>query len=333
MVIQNNDVFSFGSLTGTYEKLPLGTYRLKQDKKTDEYYLVKVDDFTIPSKIYGNQVHEERILNTFKHSERNLGCLFVGPRGSGKTISCKSICLKSQMPVIIIDAGFDDLELISFMANPELGPCVIFIDEFDKLYLDDRQVDETIMLQILDGAANYHHLFLLTANSITGLSSALINRPSRIFYRKIYSTVPQDVLNEILDNELKNIKWKNEMLEVLNKFITLTYDVVMSLIKEVNLYDESPLECAKLMNFSTDKLYVEVHQIFPEGKRFLRRTTISENECFEIDVYKSISTTDDYSWITYRWEDCKCIDDGVWEIQDGDVKLMLRRCSTINLLF
>ena len=63
MLIQNNNVFTIGSFTGTYEKLPVGTYRLRQDSRTSEYYLVKVEDFVIPHKLYGDFKSVKRILN------------------------------------------------------------------------------------------------------------------------------------------------------------------------------------------------------------------------------------------------------------------------------
>lgn len=334
MIIQNNEIFSLGSFTGTYNQLPVGTYRLRQSEKTKEYYLIKIDDFKLPKRIYGNTSHEERILNTFKHQERNLGCLFLGERGSGKTLSCKSICIKANLPVIIIDAGFDDVDFISFISNPELGSCIIFIDEFDKIYLEDRNVDESTILQVLDGAANYKHLFLLTANSADNLHNALINRPSRIFYRKIYDTVPDETIEEILENELLNKDWKEEMIKVFDQFNTVTYDIVMSLIKEVNLYNESPLKCAKLMNFCSDELYVKVIQVFKDGtERFIRNRHFNILESIELDIYNSSDWDSDYVWKSFLPNKIKQINKNLWEINEGEIKIRLERTSKINLLF
>ena len=200
-------------------------------------------------------------------------------------MEAKKLCIDSGLPIIIIDAGYDDVELISFLSSPELGSCVIFIDEYEKLY-NNRSADETIMLQILDGACNSHHLFILTVNSMNSFNSNLINRPSRIFYRKTYDGLTESVINEVLDAELINKNWKEEMLSVLGRFSDVTFDILMSLIREVNLYDESPTECAKLMNFSPESIYVEVVQIHEDGtRRECGSATIFDNSTLELRTY------------------------------------------------
>ena len=133
MIIQNNSIYKVGSFTGSYDKLPIGTYRLRQDERTREFFLVKVENFKMPNKLYGDLSHIDRFLNTFKHQNKNLAVLLSGEKGSGKTNDSKLLCIKSGMPVIIIDEVFTDSNLINFLSNPELGSCVVFIDEYEKL--------------------------------------------------------------------------------------------------------------------------------------------------------------------------------------------------------
>ena len=334
MLIQNNNIFTIGSFTGTYETLPVGTYRLRQDARTNEYYLVKVEDFVIPHKLYGNFKSVKRILNSFSVTNKNLAALFVGIKGAGKSIEAKKLCIDSGLPIIIIDAGYDDVELISFLSSPELGSCVIFIDEYEKLY-NNRSADETIMLQILDGACNSHHLFILTVNSMNSFNSNLINRPSRIFYRKTYDGLTEDVINEVLDAELINKNWKEEMLSVLGRFSDVTFDILMSLIREVNLYDESPTECAKLMNFSPESIYVEVVQIHEDGtRRECQSTTIFDNNMIELRTYCSSEKDSDYHWEYYKPELVKRISPTTWELKDDKGHhFIFTKTSKIKFLF
>lgn len=83
MILQDKNTFSVGSLTNTYETLPIGTYRVKFDDRSNSYFLQKTNDFESPAKIYGNMDCVDRVLNTFKDGDKNLSVLLVGLKGSG----------------------------------------------------------------------------------------------------------------------------------------------------------------------------------------------------------------------------------------------------------
>ena len=334
MILQDKNVFSVGSLTNTYDKLPVGTYRVKFDERANAYFLQKTNDFEPPKKIYGNMDCVDRVLNTFKDGDKNLSVLLVGLKGSGKTLTAKQICIKSQLPVLLIDELYEGTDFISFLSSPELGSCVILIDEYEKIYT--RRDGELTMLQILDGACNAKHLFVLTVNEMSNINSNLINRPSRIFYRKIYESIPEDVLIEILDNELVNQNWRSEMMQVFDKFTALSYDIVMSLVKEVNRYDESPIGCAKLMNFTPESVYVSVTQTHPDGvTRMLNSQHLYLSETkHEVCRYENSKSDSDYNWVNLPVKDFKRIDRGVWEYKDefGNT-FTFTKTSFTNLLF
>lgn len=262
MIIQQNNQFMRVDFTGTYDKLPVGTYRLRQDPKTEEYFLVQSEEFVLPNKLYGNFSHVDRIINTFNAGTKNLGVLLIGTKGSGKSIDAKQICIRSGLPVILIDKGTDHPNLISFLASPELGSCVIFIDEYEKLFSEPRDIDETVMLQLLDGATNMKHLFVLTCNESKSFNNNLINRPSRIYYRKVYGSLADETIESVIDSELIYKDRKDELMNVLNRFSDVTFDILMSLIREVNLYNESPEEIIKIMNFSPESVIVKTMQYY-----------------------------------------------------------------------
>ena len=337
MIIQNNNLFHIGSYTGSYDKLPLGTYRLKQDPRSLEYFLQKVEDFILPPRIYGDTKHIDRILNTFNTTNKNLSVLLGGTKGAGKTIDAKQLCIKAGLPVIIIDETYEGSDLISFMASPELGRCVVLIDEYEKLYVSGgRNGNDVTMLQLLDGACNAAHLFILTVNSLHGLNDNLINRPSRIFYRRLYDSVPDSVINEILDVELVNQNWREEILQVFSKFTSITFDIIMALVSEVNRYDESPLECAKMMNFTPQNVFVKKFQIHKDG---IRRDLGNENlsfaeEEFEIRIYDSSKADSDFNWFYVKIKDLVKTSPTSWIYRhvNGDV-IELIKSSPISLLF
>ena len=337
MIIQNNDIYSIGNVTGNYDKLPMGTYRLRFNEMRGEFYLLKIEDFKLPSKLYGDFSICNRVINTFDNTVKNLGVLLTGEKGSGKTITAKKICLSANKPVIVIDECFEQIELISFLADPSIGSCVILIDEYEKLYC--RSCDATIILQLLDGASNSHHLFILTCNQTSDVSSYLLNRPSRIYYRKEYNSVPDDVITEIIDSELINKAFVKEFHDVLNKFSVITYDIIMSLLREVNLYNESPIECAKLMNFVPETILIESIQIFedgtnidatcdsylyPEGKRL---------EVKDYTKYKTSSDLSDYSYKYLEIKDFVRINRDTWEYKKNNLHYIINRKQFKSLLF
>jgi hypothetical protein len=337
MIIQNNAVYSIGNVSGTHDVLPLGTYRLRHNERTDEFYLNKIEDFKLPKKLYGDFSFCDRILNTFENTEKNLGVLLSGEKGSGKTILAKKVCCQSNKPVIVIDECFTSSELISFLADPSIGECVILIDEFEKLYQCND--DCTIILQLLDGAANSHHLFLLTCNQTKNVSDYLLNRPSRIYYRKEYDSIPDDVVAEIIECELLNKSLKKEFNEVLDKMPVVTYDILMSLLKEVNLYNQSPLECAKMMNFVSERTFVVVEQHFKDGT-FLDATYDSyiasdkrQLEVLDLRSGKESGNSNDYTYQYIDMDKFVKLDRQTWEYRQDDNHYIIRKRSNKSLLF
>lgn len=337
MIIQNNDVFSIGNVTGNYNNLPLGTYRLRFNDRLGEFFLVKVEDFILPKKLYGDFSICDRIINTFNTVEKNLGVLLTGERGSGKTLTAKKVCIDSKKPVIIIDECFDQIELISFLANPSIGACVILIDEFEKIYC--RSCDNTIILQLLDGASNSHHLFILTCNKTSDINDYLLNRPSRIYYRKEYDSVPDTVIEEVITYELINKEFKSEIYEVLDKFTTVTYDILISLINEVNLYNQSPIECAKLMNFVPETIYIESVQWFDDGTHIIATddTYFShKNTKIEVKDYTKSKETGDPSDYCYRYLEIKDLirtARDTWEYKKDGLHYVIKKQTFKSLLF
>lgn len=337
MIIQNNDLYSIGNVTGNYDKLPMGTYRLRFNEMTEKFYLLKIEDFKLPSKLYGDFSICDRIVNTFDNTTKNLGVLLTGEKGAGKTLTAKKVCLSANKPVIVIDECFNQIELISFLADPAIGSCVILIDEYEKLYC--QNCDSTIILQLLDGASNSHHLFVLTCNNTSDISSYLLNRPSRIYYRKEYNSVPEDVINEIIECELINKEFVEEIHEVLNKFSVITYDIIMSLLREVNLYNESPLKCAKLMNFVPETVFVEAIQLFEDGTNIdatYDRSLDPNSTKFEVRDYTESKTSKDLNDYRYRYLEIKDfirIDRNTWEYKKNDLHYIISKKTFKSLLF
>ena len=133
-VIQSGTKYSFANITDTFTTLPKGNYLLKFDPR-EGYFLERKDAFILPKKIYGDQSIIKRWMTSWKtNSSKNLGILLAGVKGSGKTITAQKFCMDSDLPVIIINEVFQGSDFIDFITSPKLGECIIFLDEFEKMF-------------------------------------------------------------------------------------------------------------------------------------------------------------------------------------------------------
>lgn len=258
-LIQNGQDFKLANLGALPDKLPLGTYTLQFDDLTKSYYLHQIEDIQLPSKIYGDsEVFADRVCTKYESVDRNLGVLMVGNKGAGKTLTGKLIASRISAPIIIITEGYDDSDFISFITDPTLGNCVIIIDEFEKLY-DPSNADSNKLLSLLDGPYNTHHIFILTVNEFWKVNDMMKNRPSRIHFLKEFTGLEDDVVEQIGLDILENKSYVPELVEVGQKMSECTFDTIVSLCKDCNLYHESPKICVKWMNILIEKAIYEAY--------------------------------------------------------------------------
>lgn len=251
LVNENKILFENGNVN-SISKIPLGVWQLDYNQMKQEFFLNKKEFFKMPEKLYGGVNGDaERFLNTFAKIDSNLGVGLVGLKGSGKSLTAKQTCVLSQdyLPVIIIDechTGSQFNNLISSI-NQE---CIVFIDEFEKIYHSKELQNE--LLSILDGVFMGKKLFLFTSNESSKFSNYLANRPSRIHYLIEYENLNINILEEILDDKLKNKSFKKEFKELYYTIGNMNIDMVFSLIRECNMYNESPKTAVKYLNISLD---------------------------------------------------------------------------------
>jgi hypothetical protein len=266
-IIQNGEKFSFADITGTYDKLPIGNYMLKYSER-EGFFLIKKEQFVMPSKVYGDQSIVNRWLTSWKHnSHKNLGILLTGLKGSGKTITAQKFCIDSNLPVIIISSGFSGSDFVDFITNPKLGECIIFIDEFEKIYSEyDRDNAQHDLLSIMDGNFSTKLIFLLTVNN-ENLNEYLVNRLNRIKYRKSYSDLEFETMEAVINDMLINKSHRESIYEFFEKVNMRTFDLLTNLIKEMNLFNEDAITCGMHLNLRSHAKQYEVFEIF-KGKEF-----------------------------------------------------------------
>ena len=266
-ILKNGNILRIAEIDKTFETLPMGVYNLGCDQKG--FFLTRITDFNLPEKIYGDTSVIDRWLTSYNDKKRNVGVLLSGLKGGGKTITAKLLAIRSNKPVICINEPFSGFEFADFITNPILGDCVIFIDEFEKVYAGSRNAfspenefeGNTSLLSLLDGPYETHHLFIFTVNQST-INSNMINRPSRILYAKRYEGLSEDEIIEITEDKLVEKQFKDDLLRTAKRIFQLSYDILISIIEEVNRFKEPASKCIEYMNLTPKDIRFDCDQWF-----------------------------------------------------------------------
>lgn len=204
--------------------------------------LLKIcDKFTFDFKIYDLGTDEiiKRIKATwnsdyFRHTNKNLGIIFNGLKGTGKTIAAKILCNDFNLPVIIIPKYFDGLQ--DFIQSLEFN-CIVFIDEAEKVFFGGEDIEaSSALLRMIDGVYNNSKkLFILTTNDLS-INENLIDRPSRIRYIKEFTGVTKEAINQIISDKLLDTDLRSKVLEEINSLKFTTIDIIENIISEYNIH-------------------------------------------------------------------------------------------------
>lgn len=260
--VQNGNIYRKTSSNAIIDNIEKGVYYVKRDDYG--FFLEKTNDFKLPSKIYGDTAIVNRWLTSYNHSDKNTGVLLSGLKGSGKTLLSKKLAIDSNLPIIILDTPYSGTEYVSFITSKDFTNVCFFIDEFDKIYDSTKNSGMTSLLSILDGTSNTHNLFIFTCNSIPNnyQYTFLINRPSRIKYKSKYTTLDINVINEVIDDLLENLEYKTDLLNICDAIGQLSFDTLISIIQEMNIFKENATECVSYMNITKENKLFDVEELW-----------------------------------------------------------------------
>lgn len=246
-----------------------GIFRIYEQPQTERLGLEKIDDtFRFDFKIYDLDCEDimSKIIKTwtsdlFRESNKNLGVIFNGIKGTGKTIAAKQLCNRIGLPVIVISKPVDGM--LEFIQSLHFES-IILIDEAEKTFREEQEV----LLKMIDGVYNdMRKLYILTTNKLS-IDENLLGRPGRIRYIKEFSNLSAKAVNDVIDDNLNDISLKDDVLKVVDSLEISTIDILKAIIDECNIMGSVPSDSTlnipkakyKIQIISFDNLELKFHR-------------------------------------------------------------------------
>ena len=240
--INNGGVyFPIPGYSTIYSSPGTGVFQIVVDPDTRRLGLGKISDtFEFNFKIYdlGCEDIFQRVITTwfsdsFIRDGKNLGVIFNGLKGTGKTIAAKLLSNRLGLPVIVVSKPISGLlEFIQSLCFE----CIVLIDEAEKTFDDESET----LLKMIDGVYNNSRkLYLLTTNELT-VDENLLGRPGRIRYIKQFSNLTIKAVNDYIEDNLIDKSLRAQVVRILDKLSISTIDILKSLVEEANIYGDLP---------------------------------------------------------------------------------------------
>lgn len=289
-----------------------GVFRIYVDARTGRIGLEKIaESFIVNFKVYGTEgkAINDHIIHTwnsdvFQKSGKNLGVIFNGLKGTGKTIAAKQLCNRLGLPTIVVSKPVDGLLEFIQALNFEAA---VLIDEAEKTFDEESE----ILLKMIDGVYNHRRkLYILTTNELM-LDDNLIGRPGRIRYVKQFGNLELDVINEVIEDTLEDKSLADGLIKLVNSLEISTIDILKSLIEECNITGRIP--DPKLFNVPLSKLKLRLLRFndLDEGRFEDVEKFIVENKPESMPIEQWIGQrrddgNDDSTWKSFIEKEFKC---------------------------
>lgn len=260
--------------------LPVGNY-IVQLTPSGEFYLKSIDRFERPPKYYGDvESKAARIVETYNSRAKSTGVLLSGIPGSGKTLLAREVCMRcadAGISTVIINEPHNGDKFSSFIASIDMD-CVIFFDEFEKVY--DAE-DQEAVLTVFDGTYTQKKLFLVTVNDVKNLVSPFISRPGRLYYHFRYDGVDREFMVQYVNDHVANVEHRQGLIQLLgNLFVGASFDSMSSLVEEMNRYNEPAPEVMKFMNVQPTSRLTPKFRIESDKFKIVEVTRSEVNDLF-----------------------------------------------------
>lgn len=266
-ILNNNGKYHFFNALTIEQTLKTKNYLFNFDD-LGNCWLEDIEDFKFPEKIYDiDGKFRGYIKKSYSTYNKNLGVLLTGNKGMGKSLNAKLLCTELKQPTIIINKQIPaEINFVKFLSEIKQNH-TLFVDEFEKLFNTRKESNETngyhtqeTFLSFMDGVITNDHkvLFLLTTNE--GVNEFFINRPSRIKFLQEYNELPEELFNLIADDKLNNPDYKEDLEENIS-LVNLNIDLLISIIDDINLFDQPFSTFKDMYNYKFEQYKYEVYHV------------------------------------------------------------------------
>lgn len=243
------------------KEVPVGVWKLSCAKFVG-FYLEETEIKLSHGKIYGDaQDIADHVAEAFEKNDpnKNLGVLFSGEKGLGKTLTTRLVLEKfyGKKPIIIISEYINGMT--DFISN--FKGCVVLMDEFEKFTggNTDSEDENSLtkqesLLSIFDGNTGCSgNLFLLTVNNTYKLNENLKSRPGRMRYHYKFISENATVVRNYCNDNLNNKEIIEDVVETLGSAGFVSMDILSSFVDELNKFpDKKPSEVLKYFNIENE---------------------------------------------------------------------------------
>ena len=243
------------------KEVPVGVWKLSCAQFVG-FFLEETEIKLSHGKIYGDaQNIADHIVEAFEKNDpnKNLGVLFSGEKGLGKTLTTRLVLEKfyGKKPIIIISEYINGMT--DFISN--FKGCVVLMDEFEKFMGGNTNSEDEnsltkqeSLLSIFDGNTNCSgNLFLLTVNNTYKLDDNLKSRPGRIRYHYKFTSENATVVRNYCNDNLNNKEIIEDIVTTLGEAGFVSMDILSSFVDELNKFpDKKPSEVLKYFNIENE---------------------------------------------------------------------------------
>lgn len=247
------------------------------------------EKFKFDFKIYDLGIDDflKRILDTwnsgfFRKTNKNLGIIYNGVKGTGKTIAAKILCNEVNIPTIIINHRFKGI--LEFIQSIDFE-CIVLIDEAEKVFQNSDEEASSDLLRMIDGVySNSRKIFILTTNELR-INDNLISRPSRIRYVKEFDGVTDLAITQLIKDKLVDKSLEDKVREDISNLLFNSIDIIENIISEYNIHGNTikgtfnipnKLEKLSLLFFNVSNRYTGESLISIEDVISIKRLIKSE---------------------------------------------------------
>lgn len=246
------------------EALKPKIYNLEYDEMKGILITEFSEKFEFNFKIYDlDSEFINHALTMMPKINHNIGILFNGVKGTGKTITSKVIAnnlIDAGVPVILVPANYPGLE--DFMVKmSQIQSCVWFFDEFEKIF-QSKSLENTgaSLLPIMDGVlTGFKQYFLLTTNELR-FNRNFLSRPGRIRWIRTYKSLSREVIVSYLKDNLNENRQKDleALVDYIGSYTTLSIDLIKTICEELNLCDGPIEDVLKYINSDSAEYFYEI---------------------------------------------------------------------------